>query len=892
MLNDSDIGWLESLFRQGLSREQIDQRLDERLRTIIPGSVSVEICLAFLKTQSGKSDKELGELLNNPQLQNRLQLLRNRVNWNLLKQRSIETCIDMALVSEAVQLSGQAYNLWDDDPKQGTLATEMVEITKFSHKQIRGLIAYNSNARQTFISFRGTATAKDILNDLYTIPTHVNGCDIHGGFHENVLDAFNETILPKIQSRLVNNDHQLIVVGHSLGGARAHILNFLLRNEMVQYDIVSIGIGAPYFACESFWKKIKEEGVASKFVTIANLGDPVTAALELSNIEAIVTQSEFGKMMASAFDALGKWGTPVPSLSTISFLAQLQFAGWRSLVKKLWEVFSKGGQYVPGGTYLLINSLGEKCEVTCSNDTETSVLMSILRLNYEVVDNFIRNVSLHELKSYNKFKFQNVAQKHLHVMYSKDGKFTLQQVITKDNVVKSYDTVIAPIFSALNEASETIQQLEGISTCEADLNEYMSSLQDIVKQYDQLLKNVLADSNSYAQDGTNLKTSLQSAITRIGPIVHNIDDIEKNLQIALSKVNRNYVVRQEHLPKVQESYGNRPFKGVGSGAASLYAGWCAWGSTLAAVGEVSAALGSAGSAATTLAVVASPAGIVVGSAAICAVAGVYVGKQIWSGSTERRQLKESETFYKYDQHLKSIKTIQNAAAQLRIIANELKAFIENVVQDTRSDITSNDVKKELISMEKALISSFDGWRDLRITSSGQNQPIQTRSNEARFFFGFEGVSGCEIVAGDGNSLFLAFLIGLRRLRPSRYDHLSAEDMRTQAVNFIEAQVPESGSFSIRGERVAKAEYCMRMRCQENCGDEQTLSALYRHFGVWAIILKITNKEGNYLLHGDKSIDGPIVLGIYGGNLYALSLTEGLISQLRDATQTSVPAERS
>ncbi|ORY36388.1 alpha/beta-hydrolase [Rhizoclosmatium globosum] len=262
MLNASDKSWLESLFQQGLSHEQIDQKLEERLRTIIPGSVSIEICLVCLRyPETKESDKILGQLLNNPQLQNRLQLLRNGVNWKKLKQVSIKPCIDMALVSEAVLLSKQAYNLWDTVPKEEALATEMVKITKFSHKQIRGLIAYNNNTRQTFISFRGTATAKDILNDLYTIPTHVNGCDIHGGFHENVLEAYNEAIFPKIQSRLVNNDHQLIVVGHSLGGARAHILNFLLRIQKVQCDIMSIGIGAPYFACESFWTKINEKDI-------------------------------------------------------------------------------------------------------------------------------------------------------------------------------------------------------------------------------------------------------------------------------------------------------------------------------------------------------------------------------------------------------------------------------------------------------------------------------------------------------------------------------------------------------------------------------------------------------------------------------------------------------
>ncbi|ORY20104.1 alpha/beta-hydrolase [Rhizoclosmatium globosum] len=161
----------------------------------------------------------------------------------------------------------------------------------------------------TIVAFRGTVTIADILADLSIHPTFRDGKRIHSGFFTGMEAVFG-AIFQVIQPRL-NGTHTLVLTGHSLAGARAHTLHYYLATHALYRNIpvYSIGFGSPFWGCKQVREDLNTIGRADRFLTFANIGDPVVGILNLPATLAVVEE---------ALQELQSWIRQLPGMGEIA----------------------------------------------------------------------------------------------------------------------------------------------------------------------------------------------------------------------------------------------------------------------------------------------------------------------------------------------------------------------------------------------------------------------------------------------------------------------------------------------------------------------------------------------------------------------------------------------
>ncbi|XP_019617193.1 PREDICTED: uncharacterized protein LOC109464622 [Branchiostoma belcheri] len=179
------------------------------------------------------------------------------------------------------------------------------EVCVSRHGRLTYMLAETEDKDELFIAFRGTQSYEDILSDLSiwqgSAGAHgesAMGGKCHAGFLKLASCFPVDPILRKyVYSRGADDCAHIVVCGHSMGGAVAHIvtLNMLADLKRCGRDtdkVLSIAIGAPFFGDREMRKYAEKHELFDNLLTIVNQNDPVPRLLQLA--EAFQCATEMG----------------------------------------------------------------------------------------------------------------------------------------------------------------------------------------------------------------------------------------------------------------------------------------------------------------------------------------------------------------------------------------------------------------------------------------------------------------------------------------------------------------------------------------------------------------------------------------------------------------------
>ncbi|KAK8808606.1 hypothetical protein WA158_008507 [Blastocystis sp. Blastoise] len=164
-------------------------------------------------------------------------------------------------------------------------------------QQLNYLVYYMAHTQTFYIIVTGTRSVEDFNVDCHCINSNFLFGKVHSGFFEMAKMIFNE-IYDKIQKvieylekeskrrsshrsfsksdrHLLSTDCKplrIVIGGHSLGGAVAHVLYVLFKQYMPDFDCYAVTFGTPFCFSEGFQSVFKEYNEVLNFM---NLNDPV-----------------------------------------------------------------------------------------------------------------------------------------------------------------------------------------------------------------------------------------------------------------------------------------------------------------------------------------------------------------------------------------------------------------------------------------------------------------------------------------------------------------------------------------------------------------------------------------------------------------------------------------
>ncbi|EOD50331.1 putative lipase precursor protein [Neofusicoccum parvum UCRNP2] len=161
--------------------------------------------------------------------------------------------------------------------KRAVSADLLAKFNLFEHTTVTdttGFVAVDKTNSLIVVSFRGSRSIQNwIANfDFATTATTIcSGCPGHSGFWASWLEA-KKLVVPAVQAaRTANPSYQIVVTGHSLGGAVADFAAADLRNS--GYSVALYTFGAPRIGPAAISDYITNQAGGNYRVT--HLNDPV-----------------------------------------------------------------------------------------------------------------------------------------------------------------------------------------------------------------------------------------------------------------------------------------------------------------------------------------------------------------------------------------------------------------------------------------------------------------------------------------------------------------------------------------------------------------------------------------------------------------------------------------
>eukprot|EP00968_Pinguiococcus_pyrenoidosus_P020367 scaffold2364_cov335-Pinguiococcus_pyrenoidosus.AAC.6 len=182
----------------------------------------------------------------------------------------------------------------DNDDGHSTLGTESMSGTDSSSSFCK----CNEGENVAFWAFAGTWNDMDVKTDLdcfLETDCQMFPGSVHKGFFERAQILTPEKILVLLRRNGVN---RLVLCGHSLGGAVAHLVLVKLRygadTSMLGINsIISVGFGAPFFGDSTLSKYCDDMDLTSSIITVVNENDPVPRLLNMEmTISNVLSSSQ------------------------------------------------------------------------------------------------------------------------------------------------------------------------------------------------------------------------------------------------------------------------------------------------------------------------------------------------------------------------------------------------------------------------------------------------------------------------------------------------------------------------------------------------------------------------------------------------------------------------
>eukprot|EP00058_Branchiostoma_floridae_P022551 XP_002608041.1 hypothetical protein BRAFLDRAFT_74990 [Branchiostoma floridae] len=168
---------------------------------------------------------------------------------------------------------------------------DFVRVSVSRYGPVRYLLAETQDEEEVFVAFKGTSDFNDVMCDLsfwqegagQSGDSHNTG--VGGKYHKGFMHLAFLFPVNRILEEYSNS--RIVVCGHSLGGAVAHIvaLNMMvhLRSQGQPVDnVTSIAFGAPYFGNDGAQQFAEKHNLSPRLLTIVNEKDPVPYILRLA----------------------------------------------------------------------------------------------------------------------------------------------------------------------------------------------------------------------------------------------------------------------------------------------------------------------------------------------------------------------------------------------------------------------------------------------------------------------------------------------------------------------------------------------------------------------------------------------------------------------------------
>lgn len=126
----------------------------------------------------------------------------------------------------------------------GFVATNHIQVTKDTTE---GFVGYMSSQNKIYVSFRGSETIQNWVDNLDAVLTgysSCSGCEVHKGFYSAEQAAFSQVLSAVQALKQRFPSYGVIVTGHSLGAALATLTALDLQSAGVS-DVHVMHFGSP-----------------------------------------------------------------------------------------------------------------------------------------------------------------------------------------------------------------------------------------------------------------------------------------------------------------------------------------------------------------------------------------------------------------------------------------------------------------------------------------------------------------------------------------------------------------------------------------------------------------------------------------------------------------------
>jgi murein DD-endopeptidase MepM/ murein hydrolase activator NlpD len=177
------------------------------------------------------------------------------------------------------------------------------------------------NGKKKFIiAIRGTASGTDVKRDLNTLPLSLESFGVYGTVHKGfgylAQAVYEEAEVQKALQEVKENKADLLITGHSLGGAAANIFAVMLQENGVPLDnMQTYTFGAPPVGNENFFAHYESQGrifrvrevedpvpYSSYFAFYKHIGEPHSFIYKIGTFQKYIPPEESAKWHVSISD--------------------------------------------------------------------------------------------------------------------------------------------------------------------------------------------------------------------------------------------------------------------------------------------------------------------------------------------------------------------------------------------------------------------------------------------------------------------------------------------------------------------------------------------------------------------------------------------------------------